>query len=192
MLTLPATQYKNFVIVQIGARYHVTKGGEVMPSGDAINADGFNPEGFPTMGHAKGAITKRGNAAIDTALTTRHTAPAQAAANDDKDRASVAAPASEAAKSEARIVGMVDALSTTPEGWTGQRNTKGEPIHGNPKLAKVYAEMDYYGMTKERDSRSRNKREGRYAGRAHGFNVRNPKARQPSAEAANIVAGERA
>lgn len=47
--------------------------------------------------------------------------------------------------------------------FTDAKNDKGEPIAANPKTAQVYAELDYFGMAKARDTRSRNKREGKYA-----------------------------
>lgn len=50
-------------------------------------------------------------------------------------------------------------------GWVQYARTpNGDPIHADPRMAKIYAEMDYFGMTKGHDKRSRNKREGRYAG----------------------------
>lgn len=56
--------------------------------------------------------------------------------------------------------------------FTSAKNDKGEPIAANPKMAQVYAEMDYYGMAKARDTRSRNKREGKYVGKTAKRKVR--------------------
>jgi hypothetical protein len=134
--------------------------------GDAV----FRADGYSTLNNAKGAITKHlqlmDAAHNSTSLTERISARAtlatkakrveKAATSDDTDRAVTPAD-----NINAMAVAMRDA---DRDGWTTQRNDKGDPIHANPTMAHLYAELDYHGMTRERDSRSRNKREGRYAG----------------------------
>lgn len=151
--------YKGFAIVHndATARYHVTTDGSVTPSGDPINADGFRADGYSTLNNAKGAITKY-----------LSTSKAAAATSDDNSRASVPAGAPAplvSVESEARIAGMVEDMRAMPNGWTTQRNPNGDPIHGNPQMRAAYALLDYMGMSRERDTRSRNKREGKPAER---------------------------
>lgn len=96
---------------------------------------------YGSMSAAKGAITRWVNANVEAV----------------QKQEEVEVPA--ACKA---VVTALEAASK-PSSFTNAKNDKGEPIAANPKLAQVYAEMDYYGMAKTRDTRSRNKREGKYA-----------------------------
>lgn len=151
--------------------------------GDAkyfVEAEGFNPEGYATLNNAKGAITKQ-----QKASEAPFTAPAKAATSDDKARTSVPVSAS-----ESRIRAFTKALSEGVGSFTAKINDKGQPIHSDPVMAKIYAELDYFGMAKTRDNRSRNQREGKYAGKTHGLHVRSRDTRfnGPSAMNAGTVA----
>lgn len=121
-----------------------------------VKADGFKTEGYATLNNAKGAITKHINAP----------APAQAAKIANADHASVSVE-------ESMPAGYTHPAPHWPYAgtgseWTGERNPQGHKIASDPAHAKLYAEMDYYGMGKARDSRSRNKREGHFAGQEDG------------------------
>lgn len=128
------------------------KGFTIESSSDGVTTSyfipAFNSGHYKTLGNAKGAITKH----LKSQEESREAQTASA-------------------------IAVVEALAAcplrtiTPEaiaGWTNQRNERGEPVHSDPRLAHIYAELDYFGMTKVRDSRSRNKREGKFTGRLDG------------------------
>lgn len=164
-----------------------------------VLGEGFNPEGYATLNNAKGAITKHINAIqkevrcdpewgekmYESLEDIANAQVAKAATSDDKARTSVPVSAS-----ESRIRAFTKALSEGVGSFTAKINDKGQPIHSDPVMAKIYAELDYFGMAKTRDNRSRNQREGKYAGKIHGLHVRSRDKRfnGPSATNAGTVA----
>lgn len=99
--------------------------------------------------------------------------------------------------SPAALNALAEDMAQAPTvGWTHERNQHGEPIHGDPRTAKIYAELDYFGMSKTRDTRSRNQREGKYKGHIFGFAVRGHNKTSwfypvPSSYAANEAVAEK-
>lgn len=66
-------------------------------------------------------------------------------------------------------MGVADASALYKPSTPVEASIEGSEETGPPevssKLSHVFAEMRYYGMDKEKDTRSRNKREGEYAGK---------------------------
>jgi hypothetical protein len=117
---------------------------------------------YKTINTAKGAITKH----IAAASVINVEKPADGAVKlHDMDGETASA------------ITAVESL--TVNGFTRARNANGDPIHADPAMAKVYASLDYYGMTKNRDTRSRNKREGNYAGKFSKHHYRSHRAAMP-------------
>ncbi len=105
--------------------------------------DGGNPTGYTTLNTAKGAVTRMLAKPIEA---------------HDEQPSSHAERIAESKAHQARF----DAMKT---GFSSAVNPQGNHIANNPKLAYVYAQLDYAGMQKNKDTRSRNKREGKYAGK---------------------------
>jgi hypothetical protein len=133
-------EYKGFSIAEIDGKFYV-HGAAYM------QAKGIRADGYPTMNHAKGAITK----------------------------ALKAAEATEAAEEKALQDTTSATLETGPSGirWTNERNPQGHRIAADKGFAKAYAEMDYYGFKEHpSDKRSRRQREGRKFVKVQGRFVR--------------------
>lgn len=130
-----------------------------------VLADGFNPDGYATLNNAKGAITKAENAGRKERIGV---------IVDVLESNGVKAVPQIDTATDGRIDDTVKVLeSASVDGWIfGARGPNGDPIHANPGVAHLYAEMDYFGMAKTYDPRSRNKREGGYAGRVCGKHYR--------------------
>ncbi len=130
-----------------------------------VAADGFRPDGYATISHAKGAITKHRQ---DTGLESRK-------------------PSSDI------TAGIFQAFAKPVSGPTGSylpRDAATTPVNESDAvlaLLRFEGFLHTDGRPKLPDSRSRNKREGRYAGKWHGMHLRHQKARQPSAEAVFMI-----
>jgi hypothetical protein len=177
-MQMNVTAYKGITITAKDGRFYLSTGVG-------------NSDGYPTMNHAKGAITRFLN---QPGVPTPR--PAKAATSDDTDKASVKAPSGP--------TGAYLPRDTVLAQHGGKIITAGDLEDFEAMVARSTAEMDNLlallryegflhtdGSPKQPDSRSRNKREGRYAGKWAGIHMRHPKARQPSAEAVNIVSDSR-
>lgn len=111
---------------------------------------------YGSMAAAKGAVTRWVNANVE--------------AVQKQEEATAITSHSGVVISADAVKQMQDALLPAAVKFTSAKNDKGDPIAANPKTAQVYAELDYFGMEKARDTRSRNKREGKYAGK-RGFHM---------------------
>lgn len=119
-------------------------------NGTLYYIDGAYGKGYTSEAAAKGAITRWVNANVE------------AAKEQDAEEVPMACKP---------VVTALEAIAQ-PSAFTKAKNDKGMPIAANPKTAQVYAEMDYFGMAKARDTRSRNKREGKYVGKVFSRKVR--------------------
>lgn len=184
------TEHKGFTIETVSTdglgtvsfRYFV-----IVP-GTTKTRDGFNPEGYTTLSGAKGAITKHVNA--------------QEAAQAKAEEVAATLPYPVESVPPATVMGMagnvtvtagdvVAAKATTPEEMTAivancdaiAIRAENEKTKSDTESDKIMAELRYHGFVKgvhgftpkQPDSRSRNKREGRYAGKSCGKQCRKGK-----------------
>lgn len=150
---------------------------------------GFRQDGYATLNNAKGAITKHLNATA--------TKPASvAASSDDKAHTSVPVPAPTGSylprdsAARAELVSTLNAALTAfrePHKDYDDEDLEIEVMQAQSNLA----DFDRSHATPLAATPSRNKREGRYAGKWAGRYFRHPKARQPSADAVNVASDER-
>lgn len=163
-------EYKGYEVVEYLSnmgRFHV------MPH----SAD-FREDGYSTANNAKGAITKylKANNAMhrdDLTVNERAAAQSKAATSDDKARASV--PVRERDGAFDDYQGPDNPAASTAN-LMQQLTYHGFLKHGKPVTSQKYL--------------SRNKREGKYAGKTHGLHVRSRDTRfnGPSAMNAGTVA----
>lgn len=117
------------------------KGFTITAQADRFFFPAGSSHGYATMNHVKGAITKY---LAVRGVTDAADLKVSNTANEE------AAPATCFGK-----VLKADIEARAPE--------------TEAKLAHIFAEMRFYGMDREPDHRSRNKREGQYAGKAYNF-----------------------
>lgn len=202
------TPYKGFNIVDLSERFYVTVVGS-----KSRGAEGFNPDGYATLNNAKGAITKHLKGAVTAAIATtadipvaeRMAAISTMVRGNSEQPADYVAPAPSWPYNEPRHTAQVDEVAKhmakkimSQPATSDGKDRASVPVDADlsANTAHLMQQLTYHGFLKHgkpvtsQKYLSRNKREGKYAGKIHGLHVRSRDKRfnGPSATNAGTVA----